>query len=51
MTGLMIILPAALLLGGVFVWLFLVAVNQGQFDDLDDAPTRMLMDEDTDGHR
>ncbi|MCK6523629.1 cbb3-type cytochrome oxidase assembly protein CcoS [Myxococcota bacterium] len=36
------LLPLALALGGVFVALFLRAAGQGQFDDLDDPPQRIL---------
>lgn len=39
-----ILIPIALLLGGTFAVLFLVAVRKGQFDDLDDPPERMLRD-------
>jgi cbb3-type cytochrome oxidase maturation protein len=42
MSALYFLLPIALLLGGVFVGLFVWAVSRGQFDDLDDAPERML---------
>lgn len=45
MNGIVFLLPAALLLGAVFVVLFLVAVRDGQFDDLDDPPRRMLHDD------
>jgi cbb3-type cytochrome oxidase maturation protein len=45
MTGLLIVLPAAVVLGAIFVWLFMAAVKRGQFEDLDDPPTRMLMDD------
>ena len=45
MDGIVFLLPIALLLGGVFVALFLVAVRRGQFDDLDDPPRRMLDDD------
>jgi cbb3-type cytochrome oxidase maturation protein len=45
MTALYFLLPIALVLGGAFVALFVWAVGQGQFDDLDDAPQRMLRDE------
>lgn len=45
MNGIVFLLPAALLLGAVFVVLFLVAVRDGQFDDLDDPPRRMLEDD------
>jgi len=45
MHALLILLPATLLIGGVFAWLFLRAVREGQFDDLDDPPERMLHDD------
>jgi cbb3-type cytochrome oxidase maturation protein len=45
-NGLLILLPAVLLIGAIFAWLFLAAVKHGQFDDLDDPPTRMLHDDD-----
>jgi cbb3-type cytochrome oxidase maturation protein len=38
------LLPLALILGGIFAVLFLVAAARGQFDDLDDPPERMLKD-------
>ena len=44
MEALIFLLPIALLLGGLFAVLFLVAVSRGQFDDLDDPPRRMLKD-------
>ncbi len=42
MQALIILVPAALLLGGIFLALFIRAARQGQFDDLDDPPRRML---------
>lgn len=45
MTAIAFLLPAALLLGAVFVGLFIAAVNDGQFDDLDDPPVRILHDD------
>ncbi|MBX6365346.1 MAG: cbb3-type cytochrome oxidase assembly protein CcoS [Gemmatimonadetes bacterium] len=42
MAGLIVVLLAALGLGAVFVALFVAAARSGQFDDLDDAPERML---------
>ena len=45
MSGIFFLLPLAVALGGIFVWLFLRAAGQGQFDDLDDPPERMLRDE------
>ncbi|RMH12410.1 MAG: cbb3-type cytochrome oxidase assembly protein CcoS [Gemmatimonadetes bacterium] len=35
----------ALLLGGVFAVIFLVAARAGQFDDLDDPPERILRED------
>ena len=44
MNALIFLLPLAILLGAVFAVLFMVAVKDGQFDDLDDPPERMLKD-------
>lgn len=44
MQALLFLLPLALILGGIFAVLFLVAAADGQFDDLDDPPQRMLRD-------
>ncbi|NJD10680.1 MAG: cbb3-type cytochrome oxidase assembly protein CcoS [Gemmatimonadetes bacterium] len=44
MEAVIFLLPIALLLGGLFAVLFLVAVSRGQFDDLDDPPRRILKD-------
>jgi cbb3-type cytochrome oxidase maturation protein len=44
MRAVLFLLPVALVLGGVFAGLFLLAVRQGQFDDLDDPPQRILKD-------
>lgn len=46
MSALYFLIPVALVLGGAFVALFVWAVSKGQFDDLDDAPERMLRDDD-----
>lgn len=46
MNALFFLLPIALLLGGVFAMLFLRAAKNGQFDDLDDPPQRMLQEKD-----
>jgi len=40
-----ILVPVAVGLGGVFAWLFVRAARSGQFDDLDDPPLRMLQDD------
>ncbi|HSJ16269.1 MAG TPA: cbb3-type cytochrome oxidase assembly protein CcoS [Longimicrobiales bacterium] len=44
MDAIVLLLPLALLLGGLFAVLFLLAAARGQFDDLDDPPERMLHD-------
>lgn len=44
MNALLYLLPLAVLLGAVFVILFVMAVRSGQFDDLDDPPERILHD-------
>lgn len=44
MDGIFLLLPLALVLGAVFLGMFLVATRQGQFDDLDDPPERALKD-------
>jgi len=44
MNAVLFLLPIAVLLGVVFVILFVVAVRGGQFDDLDDPPERILKD-------
>jgi cbb3-type cytochrome oxidase maturation protein len=41
----LIILPLALALSGVFLWLFLRAARRGQFEDLEDPPRRILHDD------
>lgn len=46
MRGILILLPIVLGLGGIFGWLLLRAVINGQFDDLDDPPERILHDQD-----
>lgn len=44
MDALIFLVPIAIALGGVFAALFIAAAARGQFDDLDDAPARMLDD-------
>ena len=44
MNSIFFLLPLALLLGAIFAALFVKAVKDGQFDDLDDPPERMLHD-------
>ena len=44
MDIIVVLLPLAVLLGAVFAILFVAAARQGQFDDLDDPPERILHD-------
>jgi cbb3-type cytochrome oxidase maturation protein len=46
MRAILFLFPIVLGLGGTFAWLFLKAVKDGQFDDLDDPPQRMLQEKD-----
>jgi len=48
MSMLFIVLPAAVLLASLAAAAFVWAVRQGQFDDLDTPPLRLLGDEDDD---
>jgi len=45
MNAILFLLPLAVAMGGLFAGLFLLAVRDGQFDDLDDPPQRILEDE------
>ena len=45
MNAVLFLLPLAILMGGLFALLFLLAVRAGQFDDLDDPPERILHDD------
>ena len=46
MNVLLVLIPAALVLGGLGLAGFLWALNSGQFDDLDGAAERILHDDD-----
>jgi cbb3-type cytochrome oxidase maturation protein len=46
MTILLILIPAALALGAIGLAAFLWSLRNGQFDDLDGAAHRILIDED-----
>jgi cbb3-type cytochrome oxidase maturation protein len=46
MTGLLILIPAALFLGGLGLAAFIWSLRSGQYDDLDGAAWRILQDDD-----
>lgn len=46
MNSLVLLIPAALFLGGCGLAAFYWAVKSGQFDDLDGASHRVLLDDD-----
>ncbi len=48
MSGLLLLIPAALLLGLVGLAAFLWSLRSGQFEDLDGAAERILHDDDDD---
>lgn len=45
MSVIMLMLPLALLLAGVFVWAFIRSVKSGQYDDLDTPAIRAVFDD------
>jgi len=45
MTNLFILIPVALFLGAIGLLAFLWSLKSGQYDDLDGAAERILMDE------
>mgnify|MGYP006447650951 CR=1 FL=1 len=49
MTVLLLLIPLALLLGGLGLAAFLWSLKSGQYDDLDGAAERILDDDDLDG--
>ncbi|MFN2099678.1 cbb3-type cytochrome oxidase assembly protein CcoS [Altererythrobacter sp. MF3-039] len=46
MTGLTILIPIALLMGAFGLAVFFWAMRDGQFEDMDGAANRILIDED-----
>ena len=46
MTNLLMLIPVALMLGGIGLVAFLWALKSGQFDDLDGAAHRILFEDD-----
>jgi cbb3-type cytochrome oxidase maturation protein len=46
MSSLVFLVPLALLLGGAALYAFLWSLRSGQYEDLDGAAERILLDED-----
>ena len=46
MPALYVMIPAALLIVAIAIYIFFWAVDSGQYDDLDGAAERILYDED-----
>lgn len=51
MSGLLVLLPIALFLGGLGLAAFLWSLHSGQYEDMDGAAERILMDDDRDGQK
>ena len=49
MSSLVFLIPLALLLGGAALAAFMWSLRSGQYDDLDGAAERILLDEEGDG--
>lgn len=46
MTNLLILIPIALFLGGLGLAAFMWSIKSGQYDDMEGAATRVLLDDD-----
>ncbi|MEO5597122.1 MAG: cbb3-type cytochrome oxidase assembly protein CcoS [Novosphingobium sp.] len=46
MNGMVLLIPLALAMGGIGLATFAWALRRGQFDDMDGAANRILIDED-----
>ncbi|MCA0275168.1 MAG: cbb3-type cytochrome oxidase assembly protein CcoS [Proteobacteria bacterium] len=46
MSGLLVLLPVALFLGGLGLAAFLWSLRSGQYEDMDGAAERILIDDD-----
>lgn len=49
MTNLLILIPIALFLGGLGLAAFMWSIKSGQYDDMEGAATRVLLDDDEPG--
>ncbi len=48
MSSLLYLVPLALILGGVALWAFFWSLKNGQYEDLDGAAERILLDDEMD---
>lgn len=51
MTAIYILIPIAVLLVGVAIWVFFWAVDSGQYDDLDGPAHSILFDDEDPQHK
>jgi len=51
MTALYVLIPIAVVLVGLAIWLFFWAVDSGQYDDLDGPAHSILFDDEDPKHR
>lgn len=51
MSGLLVLLPIALFLGGLGLAAFLWSLRSGQYDDMDGAAQRILIDDEPPSRR
>jgi cbb3-type cytochrome oxidase maturation protein len=51
MDAFLMLTVAAIVLGGLGVWLFFWTLKSGQYDDLDGAAERILIDDEEDSAR
>jgi cbb3-type cytochrome oxidase maturation protein len=49
MSSLIYLVPLALILGGGALWAFLWSLKSGQYEDLDGAAQRILLDDEMEG--
>ncbi len=51
MTALYVMIPIAIIVVGLAIWLFFWAVDSGQYDDMDSPAHRILFDDEDPRHQ
>lgn len=51
MAALYVMIPVAVIVVGLAIWLYFWAVNNGQYDDLDSPAHSILFDDEDPGHK